>query len=364
MMTTTERTPFTTLLKILVQKPETFTAPLALEAAHQIMQGTATQAQIGAFLVALKAGGFENDPAVVAAVGGAMRDASLTIDGLHAEDVDALGNDLVDIVGTGGDGQDTFNVSTAAGIVCAGAGCYVAKHGNRASSSKCGSADVLESLGCHIDAIQPASVPSLLRSGGFCFLFSQTFHPAMKNVASARREIGIRTIFNLLGPLSSPAKPKRCVVGVHSPKIGPMMAEALRLSGVQRAWVVCGEMGLDEISPEGKTHVWSLELNGEITEGVVTPSDFGLQSHPLSAVVGGIPDHNAKVMKELLDGQLVGPVLDFVLLNAGALLYVAGKAPTLKDAAEMARQSIVTGRAKKALEAFAKESETLKKQAA
>ncbi|KAI8912927.1 glycosyl transferase family, a/b domain-containing protein [Powellomyces hirtus] len=347
---------FTPYLKQLVADPTAFTAPQAHAAAGEIMAGQATQAQIGGFLMLLKSTGLENDPAIIASVASAMREAAVQIP--FAADAEPV----VDIVGTGGDGMDTFNVSTAAGIVAAGAGCRVAKHGNRASSSACGSADVLEALSCQLTSITADAVPKIIDGTGFCFLFSQRFHPAMKNVAGPRKELGVRTIFNLLGPLSSPAHPKRVVVGVHSKSLGPLMAEALRLSGVERAWVVCGDMGLDEISPEGKTHVWSLEPNGEVTGGIVTPSDFKLASHPLSDVVGGAPAVNAATMVQLLNGELPDghPVLDFVLLNAGALLYVAGKAKTLPEAAQMAKQSIVDGKAKIALEAFARESQLLK----
>ncbi|KAI9105016.1 glycosyl transferase family, a/b domain-containing protein [Phlyctochytrium arcticum] len=351
---------FTPLLKHLVHSPELFSATQAHNAALEIMAGHATPAQVGAFLIALKAHDREHDPAIVAAVATAMREAARQVPFQSSESVKWEQEVLVDIVGTGGDGQDTFNVSTAAGIVAAGAGCKVAKHGNRASSSKCGSADVLEALDCHLTSLTPESVPDILEKSGFCFLFSQSFHPAMKHVAGPRKELGVRTIFNLLGPLSNPAKPKRVVVGVHSPRIGKMMAEALRLSGVERAWVVCGAMGLDEISPEGKTHVWSLEAAGEITELEINPSDFNLPLHNLTEVVGGDPPFNATIMMQLLDDKLEGPIMDFVLLNAAALLYVAGKADSLPKAADLARESIRSGKAKAALMSFAQETQRLK----
>ncbi|KAJ3163049.1 anthranilate phosphoribosyltransferase [Geranomyces michiganensis] len=345
---------FTAHLKLLTTDPAAFTAPHAHAAAKDIMLGRATPAQIGGFLMLLKATRLESDPAIIAAVASAMRQAALHI----PFDTGAA---VVDIVGTGGDGLDTFNVSTAAGIVAAGAGCRVAKHGNRASSSACGSADVLEALSCRLTSITPTAVPKIIADSGFCFLFSQTFHPAMRNVAAARKELGVRTIFNLLGPLSSPALPKRMIVGVYTQALGPLMAEALRISGVERAWVVCGAMGLDEIAPEGKTDVWSLEPNGEITAGIVTPSDFGLAAHPLSDVVGGPPEHNAQMMLDLLEGRLppAHPVLDFVLLNAGALLYVAGKAATLVEAAALARRALENGSAKRALSGFRAASQAL-----
>ncbi|KAJ3299506.1 anthranilate phosphoribosyltransferase [Borealophlyctis nickersoniae] len=357
--TVTPKQPFSALLKTLVNDPTAFTAALAKEAAAAIMGGEATPAQIGAFLVSLKFQGKEHDPAIIAAVAAGMRAAALQIPLPEKGDL----GELVDIVGTGGDGQDTFNVSTAAGIVAAGAGCKVAKHGNRASSSACGSADVLESLSCALTSITAESVPRILEQSNFCFLFSQTFHPAMKNVAAPRREIGVRTIFNLLGPLSNPALPSRVVVGVHSKHLGKLMAQALHLGGVTKAWVVHGAMGLDEISPEGETHVWEVDESGSITELVITPKDFGLKEHPLSSVVGGNPTQNAKTMTDLLGGSLSGPILDFVLLNAGALLYVSGKASTLPDAVNLARMSITEGKAKEALEKFAAESQRLRRDA-
>ncbi|TPX33767.1 anthranilate phosphoribosyltransferase [Synchytrium microbalum] len=352
------------ILKTLIQTPSSFTPSLAHDATNLIMTGQATASQIGAFLIAIKLTNLETNPAIVAAIANAMRDAALRI----AQDDNW---NVCDVVGTGGDGQDTFNVSTATGIVCAGAGCRVAKHGNRAASSKCGSADVLEEMGASLLSITPESVPSLVKEdGGFCFLFAQAFHPAMKHVAAARKEIGVRTIFNLLGPLSNPARPKRVVVGVASQDFGKAMAEALALTGVERAWVVNGSVdgtntgGLDELSPAGPTHVWSLE-NNKITEFTVTPLDFGLEIHPLSSVVGGDRVHNGSIMKDLLAGRLPegNPVLDFVLLNSAALLFVDGKAGSYKEGVEMARRSILEGKAKKALDAFVSATEKLKEDA-
>ncbi|TPX43627.1 anthranilate phosphoribosyltransferase [Synchytrium endobioticum] len=299
----------------------------------------------------------------------AMRDFALTIPCVKTNTC----WDVVDVVGTGGDGTDTFNVSTATAIVCAAAGCKVAKHGNRAASSKCGSADILEELGASLLSITPESVEKLVSShssgGGFCFLFAQAFHPAMKKVGGPRREMGFRTIFNLLGPLSNPARPKRCVVGVASHGFGRPMAEALSLTGVARAWVVNGSIdgtdtgGLDELSPAGPTHIWSLN-NGIINEFTVTPSDFGLAFHALSSVVGGDRTYNASIMRDLLDGRLEqgNPILDFVLLNSAALLYVDGKAEDYKQGVELAKTCIVEGRAKEALKLFVQGTEVLKEQ--
>ncbi|KAJ3043645.1 anthranilate phosphoribosyltransferase [Rhizophlyctis rosea] len=356
----TTKQPFSVLLKALIHEPTLFTPALAQEAATQIMAGDATDAQVAAFLLSLKFQGKENDPAIIAAVASAMRDAALQVE-FPADRV--LAESLVDIVGTGGDGHNTFNVSTAAGIVAAGAGCKVAKHGNRASSSACGSADVLEALDCHLTSVTPESVPEILHHGNFCFLFSQRFHPAMKNVAGPRKEIGVRTIFNLLGPLSNPTLPRRLVVGVHSKAIGKLVAEALHLGGVQKAWVVNGEAGLDEISPIGQTHVWEINESGTITDKIVTPADFGLTPYPLADVVGGDAQHNAAIMRKLLDNALEedSPILNFVLLNAAALLFVAGKAETYEGAVAVARESIRSGNAKRSLEYFARETQELTK---
>jgi anthranilate phosphoribosyltransferase len=232
-----------------------------------ILENTATPAQAAAFLMGLKLYQREDDPTVIAACASVMRSHALQIPFDAVADKDLI-EALVDIVGTGGDGQNTFNVSTASGLVAAGAGCVVAKvswmngiavrfaderallpfqHGNRAASSSSGSADVLESLGCHLANISPESVPGVLRKCRFAFLFAQTYHPAMKHVAPIRREIGVPTIFNLLGPLTNPARPRRVVVGVHSKSLGPLMAEALRLLGSERGFVVHGAEGLDEV---------------------------------------------------------------------------------------------------------------------
>ncbi|KAJ3304961.1 anthranilate phosphoribosyltransferase [Kappamyces sp. JEL0829] len=312
------------------------------------MAGKLSPSQIGAFLTSLKLLGLETNPHYITAVAKAMRDAALPI-------AFPANLTIVDIVGTGGDGQDTFNVSTASSIVAAGAGCKVAKHGNRASSSSCGSADVLEALNCRLDKATPAVVQELFENGGdFCFLFAQLYHPANKSVAGPRKELGVRTIFNILGPLTNPARPNRMVVGVFSKDLGSIMAQSLSLLGVERAWVVCGEMGLDEISPQGKTHVWELQPDKSIKELVISPSDFGLPEHPLAAVKGGDAKYNSATMRALLSGELTGPVLDFVLLNSAALLFVAGKASSLVAAVDLARISISSGKAKEALERFSK----------
>ncbi|KAF9571158.1 anthranilate phosphoribosyltransferase [Mortierella alpina] len=344
------KSPMHPILKKLVHAPDTFTTEDATLATKEIMEGRATHAQIGAYLVGLKLNRLDAEPAVVAACAIEMSNHGLPI---PFKDTN-LQEQLVDIVGTGGDGHDTFNVSTTAAIVAAGAGCKVAKHGNRAASSACGSADILEKIGCRIDNVQPEKVATLLDDHGFCFLFAQTYHPAMKNTSQPRRELGIPSIFNLMGPLSNPAKPRRVVVGVHSRSLGALMIESLKLMGLIAGMVVCGANGLDEISPEGETHVWKL-VDGEIVEEDISPAQFGLPSHPLLDVKGGGPQENAQILDDLLNNKFKSPghpILDFVLLNAAALLVVAGKADNFEDAVILARESVESGKARIVLEGF------------
>ncbi|KAI8835812.1 glycosyl transferase family, a/b domain-containing protein [Chytriomyces cf. hyalinus JEL632] len=335
-----------THLKSLLSDDSSFGASEAETLMTQIMSGALSPAQVGAFLTALKLRGLDRDAGVVAAVARAMRGAASRVTIVR-------GDPVVDIVGTGGDGQDTFNVSTASAIVVAGAGVRVAKHGNRSSSSKCGSADVLEALGAKLENVTADRVPLILDASKFCFLFAQTFHTSMRHVAGPRKELGVKTIFNILGPLTNPAMPDRMIVGVFSRDIGMVIADALRLSGVQRAWIVHGAIGLDEIAPIGETYVWSLE-NNAITESTIHPRDFGIAEHPLESVKGGDSDYNSDSMKQLLAGKLADghPVMDFVLLNSAALLHVSGKAKTLKEGVELARASIRGGAAQAALNAY------------
>ncbi|CAG8489691.1 5440_t:CDS:2 [Scutellospora calospora] len=316
------------------------------------MKREATSAQVAAFLVALKLNNKEYDPEIIAACSESLLKFALEID---FSMFDGLQDSLIDVVGTGGDGMNTFNVSTTAAIVIAGAGCKVAKFGNKAASSQCGSADILEKVGCEITNIAPSKVPIIINSTNFCFLYAQKFHPAVKNVAETRLEIGIPTIFNLLGPLSNPARPKRVVIGVHSKFLGKLVADALALKGVKEAMVVHGAIGLDEISPEGQTFIWHLS-NSDIKEYIVTPSDFGLPSHPISAVKGGSPSENAELLIRLLSNKYEGPILDFVLLNSSAALVVSGLAKDFKDGVRLARESISNGRAKNAFEGFKRQT--------
>ena len=302
-------------------------------ALETMIAGEATPAQVGAFLAVLRARG---ETAEVIA-------ACLAVTEKHAEYVPV--EDAIDIVGTGGDGADTFNVSTAAAIVCAAAGVRVAKHGNRAASSKCGSADVLEALGAKLE-ISGQRAAAIIEDCGFCFLFAQRFHPAFRHVGPARR-----TIFNVLGPLSNPARVRRMVAGVGSKALGPLAAETFRLRVMERVMVVHSADGMDEISPAGPTFAWMLD-DGVVTEREISPADFGLAPSPASAVAGGDPAANAAAMRAVLGGA-PGPVSDFVAMNAAAGLYVAGRVPDLRAGAEQAREVLRGGTALATLDRYA-----------
>ncbi|MBE0607744.1 MAG: anthranilate phosphoribosyltransferase [Dehalococcoidia bacterium] len=310
---------------------------LAAGALEEIMTGAATPAQIGAFLAALRVRG--ETPEIIAACLGVMQ--------AHAEPVNAP--NVIDICGTGGDGADTINVSTAAGFVVAAAGVRVAKHGNRAASSKCGSADVLEALGARID-LGGEQIARVIDGCGFCFLFAQRVHPAMRHVGGPRREMGVRTVFNILGPLSNPADPKRQLVGVGNRALGPLVAQALALRGIERAMIVHSEDGLDEISPSAPTHAWIVG-DGAVAERDLTPEDFGLPRHALAAVAGGDAQQNAGDILAILDGS-DGAKTDFVVMNAAAALWVAGRAEDLAGGVVLAREAIASGKAREVLDFY------------
>ena len=249
----------------------------------------------------------------------------------------------IDLCGTGGDGLGTLNVSTAVSFVVAGCGVPVAKHGNRAASSRSGAADVLETLGINI-GLEPNATASVLAEAGLAFLFAQTHHPAMKHVGSARKQIGRRTIFNLLGPLANPAKVTRQLVGVFSADWLVPYAEALKLLGSEKAWIVHGRDGLDELSISGPTQVAILD-QGAVTTGEVTPEEAGLKRWPLAEITGGNAAHNAAALRHLLAGEAPGAYHQIVLLNAAAALIVAGKVKSLREGAQMADEAIASGRA-------------------
>jgi anthranilate phosphoribosyltransferase len=314
------------------------TAEEADEAFAILMEGQASEPEIAGFLMALKVRGETIDE--IAAGARALRS--------RARKVDA-GADVIDTCGTGG-AWSTFNVSTAAAIVAAGAGAKVAKHGNRTATRKSGSADLLHALGVNLEA-EPDVVALCVREVGVGFLFAPAHHSAMRHVGPARRALGVRTIFNLIGPLSNPAGAKRQLLGVSRREHVRLMADALQTLGAERAWVVHGEDGLDEITTTGKTHVAALE-GGKIREFTVSPKDARLATADRADLEGGRPEENAARLRAMLKGE-AGPMRDIVVLNAGAALVVAGLAADLRRGVEAAQTAIDDGRARRALERLA-----------
>ena len=305
---------------------------------RQIMSGEATQAQLGSFLTALRLKGETTEE--IAGMATVMREFSLRVD------VDGM---LVDSVGTGGDGLNTFNISTAAAFVAAGAGLKVAKHGNRAASGTCGSADVLEELGVRIE-LPPEDVERCIRESGIGFMFAQAFHPAMRHAGPVRREIGIRTVFNILGPLTNPAGAQSMLVGVAFPELGEKMAAVLGLLDTHHSLVVHGAGGLDEMTLSGDTSIWEVS-GGKVTDWTLSVADTGLPETPIEAVRGGDKAANAQTMRALLSGE-GGPVRDYVLLNSAGVLLVGDLATNIRDGVQMAAQTIDSGAAKDRMESM------------
>ena len=261
--------------------------------------------------------------------------------------------DVLEIVGTGGDGSNTINISTLSSVVVSAAGIPVAKHGNRAASSKCGTADCLEALGVKIDCA-PARSAQILKDINLCFLLAQKYHPAMRFVGAVRKEMGIRTLFNVLGPLANPAGATMQLFGVYSEELVEPLAHVLRNLGVKRAMVVYGRDSMDEISLSAETKVCEFK-NDEFKSYVIKPEDLGLTRCNKEDLVGGTPQENAAIVNDILGGAK-GPKTDVVLLNAGAAIYLASDGITLKDGIEKAREIIVSGKAKKQLKEFIEET--------
>ncbi len=303
----------------------------AQAAMREIMEGEATAAQLGAFLVALRLKGESVDEIV--GMARVMR--------AHVLPVEIDRGPLLDTCGTGGSGMKSFNVSTAAAFVAAGAGAVVAKHGNRAATSRSGSADLLEALGAEL-TLDPAAVAECIERTGVGFMFAQAYHPAMRHAAGPRRELGVRTVFNILGPLTNPAGAGARVLGVPNAEIGEKLALALARLGVRHALVVSGDEGLDEISIAGPTTAF--EVRGEeVSRRTITPGDLGLRAYPLEEVPGGTPEENAAILRSVFAGDGPDVVRDFVVANAAAGLYVAGLASSLRQGAEQAREAIESG---------------------
>ncbi len=312
---------------------------------REIMGGEATPAQLGSFLTALRLKGETTQE--IAGMAAVMREFALRVE------VDGT---VVDTVGTGGDGSNSFNISTATAFVAAGAGLKVAKHGNRAASSSCGSADILEALGASIE-LTPDVVARCINEVGVGYMFAQAFHPAMRHAGPVRREIGIRTVFNILGPLTNPAGAQVQLIGVAFPELGATMAEVLRLLGSHRAMIVHGHGGLDEISLSGDTSVWELQ-GDQVREWTLHVDDTGLPLTPVEAVRGGDREQNAATMRRLLQGE-PGPVRDMVLLNSAGVLLVGDLVSTIREGVEMAAQIIDSGAALDKLDKFVELTQSL-----
>lgn len=328
---------------IKLSKKQNLTYLEAEEVMDEIMSGKATPVQMSAYLTALALKGETIDEITASAAG--MRAHCIKL--LHDMDV-------LEIVGTGGDGSNSFNISTTASLVIAAGGVPVAKHGNRAASSKSGAADVLEALGVKI-TISPEKSQELLEKIGICFLFAQNYHIAMKYVAPIRKELGIRTVFNILGPLSNPAGANMELMGVYDEALVEPLAQVMANLGVTRGMVVFGQDSLDEISMSEPTSVCEIK-DGKFTSYVLTPEQFGYERCTKEELQGGTPQENAEITKAILESKETGAKRHAVCLNAGAALYIAGKAASIEAGVKMAEQLIDSGVALKKLEEFIQKS--------
>jgi anthranilate phosphoribosyltransferase len=302
----------------------------------EIMGGEATPVQIAAFLTALRMKGETADE--IAGMASVMRAKATPV---------KISGPAIDIVGTGGDGSGSFNISTAAAFVAAGAGLKVAKHGNRAASSQCGSADVLEALGVKID-LGPAEVATCIEKLGIGFMFAPVYHPAMKYAAPVRKEMGIRTVFNILGPLTNPARVEHLVLGVPSEELGSKIAAVLHRLGTKHALVVHGKDGLDEISISGKSIIWDITKEKLSPPYEVSPKSFGFAKAEIGQIKGGTPKENAAAMLDILDKKM-GALRNITVMNAAAALIAGNVTSDMKEAARRAEEAIDSGRAKEKL---------------
>ena len=309
----------------------------------EIMSGQATPVQMSAYLTALALKGETIDEITASAAG------------MRAHCIKLLHNlDVLEIVGTGGDGSNSFNISTTSSLVIAAGGVPVAKHGNRAASSKSGAADVLEALGVKI-TLTPERSAEILKKINICFLFAQNYHIAMKYVAPIRKELGIRTVFNILGPLSNPAGANMELMGVYDQSLVEPLAQVMANLGVNRGMVVYGQDSLDEISMCAPTSVCEIR-DGKFTSYEITPEQFGYERCEKGALTGGTPAENAEIAKAILKGEEKGPKRQAVCLNAGAALYIAGKAASIEEGVKLAESLIDNGAALKKLEEFVEET--------
>jgi anthranilate phosphoribosyltransferase len=325
---------------------ENLTRDEARAAMRSLVQGEATPSQIAAFAIALRMKG--ETPDEIAGLAEVMRDAATRVD---------AGDDVVDVVGTGGDGAGTFNISTMSALIVASAGGRVAKHGNRSITSACGAADFLEAIGVAID-LPPEGITRCVDETGFGFMFAQQYHPAMRHAGVPRREIGVRTVFNVLGPLTNPAGAKRQLTGVPVPGMGETIARVLDLLGGRHAVVVHSADGLDEISVSAATQVHEVR-EGRLTAYVIEPEQFGLPRAVPDAVRGGTVEANVRMANAVLNGE-PGPARDVVLLNAGAALYVAGLTDSILSGVGRAAQELDSGRARAKVDQVAAASQRIK----
>jgi len=324
---------------LILTSPRDLSREEAASVMRAIMAGEATPSQIGAILTALSMKGARAQE--LAGFAGAMREFAVPFP--HG-----MKGPLIDTCGTGGDGSQTFNVSTAAAFVVAGAGLPVVKHGNRSVTSRCGSADVLSALGVSLE-VPPERMAGNLRATGIAFLFAPLYHPAMRRVQGIRQELGLRTVFNLLGPLANPAGAGIQLLGVYRPEIIGTMADALRLLGAERAMVVHGE-GLDEITTTGPTRVAEL-AGGSVREYTIHPAEFGIPLSSVEDLRGGDAAENARILREVLSGE-PGAARDAVLMNAGAAIYLGGLARSIAGGISCAEESVDSGMALQNLEAL------------
>ena len=336
------------IMKIVNKEDLTFDE--AYQVMNEIMNGQTSQTQNAAFLAALSTKSARAETTdEIAGCAQAMRE--------HATKVEHPGMEVLEIVGTGGDHAGSFNISTTAAFIIAAAGVKVAKHGNRAASSQSGTADCLEALGANI-SLEPEKCRQLLKDVGFCFLFAQKYHSSMKYVGAVRRELGVRTVFNILGPLTNPASPSYMIMGVYDGYLVEPLAKVLTSLGVKRGMVVYSTDKLDEISTTAPTSICEFN-NGWYKSYTITPEQFGMERAKKEDLAGGTPEENAKITTQILEGTLKGPMRDTVLLNAGAAIYAAGKADTFEAGVRQAAQLIDSGKALETMKAFVRLSNEL-----
>lgn len=321
-----------------VVNKEDLTAAEAEAVMEEIMSGNASQAQMSAFLTGLRMKGETIEEITALAKGMRAKGMKVNTDG-----------DVFEIVGTGGDEVGTFNISTTSAFVIASAGVPVAKHGNRSVSSKSGAADVLEHLGVNLN-LDAAQNEEVLKKVGICFLFAQVYHSSMKYVGPVRKEIGIRTVFNILGPLTNPAAANLQLLGVYDEKLAKPLAQVLSNLGVVRGASVYGN-GLDEISLAGPSKVYEID-HGTITDYEISPDQFGFKTCDIKDLIGGTPEENAQITRDILSGKETGPKRQVVQMNAGMSLYLAGKADSIEAGVKLAGELIDSGKALEKLEAF------------